>query len=892
MRYMRILAAALEHPWAVTDEVYHSILAVLVRCEAGERLSAEEIREAVGERKERVKPMLAFADGLRLQEDFLAGSVAAMWQAASGNSSKSAPGAIAVLPVHGIIAPRASNLDTSEGGTSIDTLTRQFRTAMADPGVKGVILDIDSPGGSVHGVNELAGEIRAARDQKPVVAQVNHLAASAAYYLGSQAGEMVMAPSGEVGSIGVKTMHADVSEALRQKGVRITNIAFGKHKNEGNPYEPLSPDAREFMQSRVNDYGEAFVNAVAAGRRVTPDVVREQFGQGRVFGAKQAKAVGMVDRIGTMDDTVQRMFSGTGGARPRMEGSMSQCSCSPMGNLDGRQVFALDPACRIHAAASGPRQDTKRVDGKDCTKSCFAYRPDDNHENWKLPIESPDNDEEWEKNHIRNALARFDQTDMPDAEEKAKARSRVDAAAKKYGIGEDNKKDSLAGGVTTASAENKEVAMSTTAAETAAAAAAVTQERDRVATITQLATLHHQKAEQLTKWLAGGVSVEAVRTEILDSLAVTATRDAARITPYDGGMPRGVQVVGDEADKLPKGARFGRAVRCAAMSLRSGRQNSPAKIARDVMRDSALAQSFEAATDPQLASNFSEGGFIIPPNLMPEVIELLRPIAVVRSLNPTEAPLINGTLALPKLTSGTTFNYVGEAQQIPATKVGGGNVKASAKKLAGLVPLSNDVLRFASIAADSMVRDDMVRALAQAEDIAFIRSLGTQYSPKGLRYWSSNVFNSTLTQAEINDDTDLEILKYVQQDIANLELVLRRTNRPPMRQGFIMSPRSEFFLKWQVRDGYGNNPFRAEMQTGMFIGRPYRVTTQIPENLSVVGSGIDSEIYLAEFADVVVCDAPTIAVEVSNEASYQDPSGTWQFCLPAGPDAHPHDRGA
>ena len=79
--------------------------------------------------------------------------------------------------------------------------------------------------------------------------------------------------------------------------------------------------------------------------------------------------------------------------------------------------------------------------GKDCTKSCFAYAPDDDHANWKLPIECPDHDADWEKTHIRNAISRWSSTDMPNAAEKSQARGRIKAAAKKYDIEVDD--DSL-----------------------------------------------------------------------------------------------------------------------------------------------------------------------------------------------------------------------------------------------------------------------------------------------------------------------------------------------------------------------------------------------------------------------------------------------------------------
>jgi|HubBroStandDraft_2_1064218.scaffolds.fasta_scaffold14104_3 ATP-dependent Clp endopeptidase proteolytic subunit ClpP len=115
---------------------------------------------------------------------------------------------------------------------------------------------------------------------------------------------------------------------------------------------------------------------------------------------------------------------------------------------DEEDAKALAASYDLSKFKRGPRaeKDTKRVGGKDCTKSCFAYRPDDNKANWKLPIESPDNDAEWEKTHIRNAISRWSSTDMPDASEKSNARGRIKAAAKKYDIelDEDSLKDSVA----------------------------------------------------------------------------------------------------------------------------------------------------------------------------------------------------------------------------------------------------------------------------------------------------------------------------------------------------------------------------------------------------------------------------------------------------------------
>lgn len=110
---------------------------------------------------------------------------------------------------------------------------------------------------------------------------------------------------------------------------------------------------------------------------------------------------------------------------------------------DQARAKAWDLSKFKHAPRADATKDTKRVGGKDCTKDCFAYRPDDDHENWKLPIKSPDNDAEWEKTHIRNAISQWAKTDMPNAGEKSAARDRIKAAAKSHDIDidEDSLKD-------------------------------------------------------------------------------------------------------------------------------------------------------------------------------------------------------------------------------------------------------------------------------------------------------------------------------------------------------------------------------------------------------------------------------------------------------------------
>ena len=214
-------------------------------------------------------------------------------------------GAIAVIPVQGAIVQRASQLDLCAQGTSTQMVSNMLADANADDSVSQILLDIDSPGGSVYGVQELADEIRASA--KPVIAIANSLAASAAYWLGSAASEFHITPGGEVGSIGVWSAHEDWSKALEDSGVKVTLISAGEFKTEGNPYQPLAADAQTFMQSRVDDYYKAFTSAVAKGRKVGIDQVRSDMGKGRVFGAQQALSANMVDSVSTFDQVIARM---------------------------------------------------------------------------------------------------------------------------------------------------------------------------------------------------------------------------------------------------------------------------------------------------------------------------------------------------------------------------------------------------------------------------------------------------------------------------------------------------------------------------------------------------------------------------------------------------------
>lgn len=229
-------------------------------------------------------------------------------------------GSVQVLPVRGLLRQRFSGLfDFFFGGTSAEGLGRAFRQAVADDTVSAIVLDVDSPGGEVYGMDELSAEIYQARRTKPVVAVANSLMASAAYWVASAADEVVVTPGGEVGSIGVWAMHEDLSRALDSMGVTITLLSAGKYKVEGNPFEPLSDEARAALQQGVDDYYDLFVRAVARNRGVKVSDVKTGYGEGRVLTAKRALAAGLVDRIDTLPATIARLAGGRGRGGSRAE---------------------------------------------------------------------------------------------------------------------------------------------------------------------------------------------------------------------------------------------------------------------------------------------------------------------------------------------------------------------------------------------------------------------------------------------------------------------------------------------------------------------------------------------------------------------------------------------
>ena len=204
---------------------------------------------------------------------------------------------IAVIEIAGTLVHRGAWIGQSSGLTSYEGIAAQLQAAVADPGVRGIALDIDSFGGEVAGAFDLADRIRAARAQKPVHAFVAEHALSAGYVLASQADRIILPRTGAVGSIGVVALHTDMSGALDQKGIAVTLIHAGAHKVDANPYQPLHEAVHDQMQRELEVVRFLFAETVAAGRGDRLPHASALATEAAVFRGVDAIAAGLADEL-------------------------------------------------------------------------------------------------------------------------------------------------------------------------------------------------------------------------------------------------------------------------------------------------------------------------------------------------------------------------------------------------------------------------------------------------------------------------------------------------------------------------------------------------------------------------------------------------------------------
>jgi ClpP class serine protease len=255
---------------------------------------------------------------------------------------------IALLPVIGTLVQRGSWLDAMSGLTSYDRIGALLERSIADPDVKAILLEIDSPGGETYGLLDAASRITAAASVKPIWAQANEMAYSAAYWLASAAQRVYAPVTGGVGSIGVVALHVNQAPRDKAMGYEYSFVYAGTKKVDLTSHAPLSERGRAWLQAEVDRIHELFIGEVARQRGMAAGNVRAT--EAALLSAPDAHKAGFIDGIATLRETVRRLESSlqrpAGGVSSRAASAPAKASDSA-----GPRASTLRPATRTSTAA-------------------------------------------------------------------------------------------------------------------------------------------------------------------------------------------------------------------------------------------------------------------------------------------------------------------------------------------------------------------------------------------------------------------------------------------------------------------------------------------------------------------------------------------------------------
>lgn len=280
--------------WALRETELRQLANLVERHSSGAKLAEDEVERIVAARKKR--------------------------DAEDVERPLEVRGSVGVIPISGVIAKHSSQVGgvSQPRGTSVERIREGLRAALADDRVETILMAIDSPGGSVDGLIDIADELRAARAVKPLLAYTDGLMASAAYWIGSQASAIYATRGAELGSIGVYMPVTDTSRATENAGVQVRMFRSGPHKGAGMRGTRLTEEQAQEIQGEIDRIAEDFVLAVAEGRGMELESV-EGLADGKTFAASRAVEVGLADELlapgSDLESLVARLNGGSQSAR-------------------------------------------------------------------------------------------------------------------------------------------------------------------------------------------------------------------------------------------------------------------------------------------------------------------------------------------------------------------------------------------------------------------------------------------------------------------------------------------------------------------------------------------------------------------------------------------------
>lgn len=766
----RVRRAVAQTPWAILPEKLEQICEFLALRTEG-HLSAEEIRAAAGSKR----------------EARYAGS-----------------GGVAVLPVFGTISQRMDMLSEMSGGTSTESIGKAFDQFVNDSDIGTIVLHVDSPGGTVSGVPELAEKIHRARGQGTrIVAVADSMAASAAYWIASAADEVVVTPSGVVGSIGVYTLHQDASRMFENAGIKNTIIRAGKHKAEGSPYEPMSADALAYAQGQIDEIYDEFVQAVAKHRGVTATKVESGFGQGRVVRAKTAVAQGMADRIATMEEVLADLGVGR---MQRRDGARAEM---------GGQHLAATALARMIADRYAEEGDEITITLGDVSATVVA----DNGPSRTIAATVYTAAEQNEHTTGVAGAAPEEAHDAPDTKPAPEAREQAMS-----------EKDTAVAG-NGAAPEEPRIAVGVN----------LTEERQRARAITELCEMHGIKGEA-GDFIASGASVH-------DVIAQVRSRAQANL---DSMKASHVEL----NEKEQRQYSLSRAIMGAAARLAGERvqvddgfeREISEQIARNMPKDYKSRGGFFypiRAAGLEAATN-SAGGYTVFTQ-EGQFIDLLRARMKVAELGATILTgLEGGTIAFPKQSGSSTWTWV---EENPGSDVSDSDATFTQVLLApkagqSSTAYSRQLLQQSSIDAEMFVRNDLTTVAALGIDSAAIEGTGSNNQPTGIL--------NTAGIGSVPGGTNGAVPTY--DHMVDLETAIAVDNADIGSMAYLTTPGIRGKLKKTQQFASTNGvPVWVGGREGEVNGYPAHVSTQVPSDLTKgTASGICHAVLFGVWSQLLI----------------------------------------
>jgi capsid assembly protease len=287
-------------------------------------------------------------------------------------------GDVGVISINGPLVPGAPWYAQYAGITGYDEIREALIAAAQDPEIGAILLDINSGGGAVNGVMDVADLIaNVDTNVKPVNTYSDGLIASAAYWMGSSARRIDIGKVAEAGSIGVLTVHKEVSKMMADMGITATVLRAGEYKALGNQFETLSDKAKAEIQGQLDQMYELFLSHVAQARGVSNEEADRKFAQGRVFIGDRAAAVGLVDGVSNFDAVLSKIQGGIDLQKSRSQYAVNFSKGPTVKTaLTEQQIAAMAEGAGLGNQAETAQTNTQEGDGVAATADVNPENPD------------------------------------------------------------------------------------------------------------------------------------------------------------------------------------------------------------------------------------------------------------------------------------------------------------------------------------------------------------------------------------------------------------------------------------------------------------------------------------------------------------------------------------